>query len=50
MGAHKQFESLEHLINTSKPIKWVCSKYIGNLIGLLTWRFDKTTVLIAHET
>jgi hypothetical protein len=35
MGAEEWFESLVQLINTSKPTKLVCSKYIGNLIGLL---------------
>jgi 4-hydroxybenzoate polyprenyltransferase len=27
MGVDEQFESLVQLINTSKPIKWVCIKY-----------------------
>ncbi|RZT96271.1 hypothetical protein EV201_0907 [Ancylomarina subtilis] len=27
MGVDEQFESLVQLINTSKPIKLVCSKY-----------------------
>lgn len=44
MGADKQFESLVQLINTSKPIKWVCSKYIGNLMDLLISRIDKITL------
>jgi len=45
MGVDESFETLVQLIYTSKPIKLGLLKYIGNLIGLLTWRIDKFTLL-----
>jgi len=45
MGGDESLESLVQLTNTSKPTKLVCSKYIGNLLGLLIWRIDKFTLL-----
>jgi hypothetical protein len=35
MGADESFESLDQLINTSKPIKWVCIKYKFNRLAYL---------------
>jgi hypothetical protein len=42
MGADEQHERLAQLINTSKPIQFVLFRiYKVNLIGLLTWWFEK---------
>ncbi len=50
MGGDAQFESLVQLINTSKPIKIGLRKNINNFTRLAYLRFDKITLLIAHET
>jgi hypothetical protein len=50
MGGDEQFESLVQLINTSKPIKLVCSKYKQIYTACLFGGLIRFLFEIAHET
>jgi hypothetical protein len=45
MGGDEQFESLEHLINTSKPIKIGLLKNISKFNRLASVRFERLFLL-----